>query len=99
MSDTPCPQCGSDVTYDLACHTWPQTQSDGSVRFMSCLPCDTAYLYECTNEVCDWRYTHGLNPKNPRSIAEQTKRPQWLYWFEDDRPYPGVRYFWEDDDD
>lgn len=27
---------------------------------------------------CGWRYTEGLNPDNPRSVENETHRPEWL---------------------
>jgi hypothetical protein len=27
---------------------------------------------------CGWRYTHGLNPRNPRSAANEAHRPPWI---------------------
>jgi hypothetical protein len=80
-----CPECGGKVVYDLACHTWPQTRPGGGVTFMSCMPCDSAIEYYCVAQyaddspgTCAWEYTHGLNPRNPRSAANEAKRPAWI---------------------
>jgi hypothetical protein len=86
MAAPRCPECGGKVAYDLTCHTWPQQQRDGgSERFMTCMPCDSAIEYLCTEWLrddkpgeCNWRYTHGLNPRNPRSAANDAKRPAWI---------------------
>lgn len=45
--DKLCPRCEGPVEYDLACHTYPRTRDDGTVQWMSCLPCDSAYRYSC----------------------------------------------------
>lgn len=68
---------------------------------MSCLPCDSAVEYSCTDEDCFWDYTDGLNPGNPRSAANEEKRPSWLdgwdlgtgHYFP--RIYPGVKDRWD----
>lgn len=73
-----CPECGGPVAYDLTCHTYGQ---DG--KFYACMPCDSAIEYICVNQYddigdCDWRYTHGLNPANPRAAKNEESRPPWL---------------------
>jgi len=97
------------VVYDLACHTYGQTQSDGSVKFYACMPCDSAIRYLCRPEDdrvdgCGWEYTDGLNPANPKSPANEEARPSWLegheLWVETavisyPVSYPGVPSLWE----
>jgi len=78
-----CPGCGGKVLADYDCHTYGQSQADGSVRFYSCIPCDTAIRYLCAARVdddvdCEWDYTDGLNPANPRFSGNEEQRPQWL---------------------
>jgi hypothetical protein len=95
-----CPECGREVVYDLTCHTYGQ---DG--KFYACMPCDSAVEYICTGQLedeptgCEWRYTHGLNPKNPRAARNEENRPPWLpdgqsaeggNWV-----MPGVKAIWE----
>ena len=69
-----CPECGGRVEYDLTCHTYGQGD-----RFYACMPCDSAVEYFCASQyddepgACKWRYTHGLNPRNPRA-AQNEKR-------------------------
>jgi hypothetical protein len=85
LASISCPECGGKVAYDLACHTWPQRRDDGSDAWMSCMGCDSAIEYFCTEWLrdldpgtCGWRYTHGLNSRNPRSAANEAVRPAWL---------------------
>jgi hypothetical protein len=66
-----CPECGARVTYDLGCHTYQQND-----RWLNCMGCGSAVLYECVS--CDWDYTHGLNPRNPRAQRNEPNRPKWL---------------------
>jgi hypothetical protein len=73
-----CPECGGPVVYGLTCHTYRMGE-----RWYSCLPCDSAVEYICANQYddigdCDWRYTHGLNPGNPRTAKNEEFRPPWL---------------------
>lgn len=66
-----CPECGSDkILYDYVCHTYEQ---DG--HWLSCIPCDSAIEYSCYN--CKWRYTFGLNSRNPRAAANEACKPPW----------------------
>jgi hypothetical protein len=67
-----CPQCGGEVRWDFACHTYPGPTGG----FFACLPCDSATEYYCVS--CPWSYTQGLNPHSPRTAANETHRPQWL---------------------
>lgn len=83
-----CPGCGGEVVYELTCHTYSRTRDDGTIQWMSCLPCDSATRYECSNRWeddvfdpetdeyikvgCDWNWTYGLNSGNPR--AEENER-------------------------
>jgi hypothetical protein len=74
-----CPECGREVVYNLTCHTYGHGD-----RFYACMPCDSAVEYICAGQLddkptgCDWRYTHGLNPRNPRAEANEHHRPPWL---------------------
>ena len=76
MSEFACPECGGKVWWDFTCHTWPQTTADGKEQWMACLGCDSAIEYLCDN--CFWCYTDGLNPRSPRTEANEQKRPAWL---------------------
>jgi hypothetical protein len=86
MSDVACPECTHhDVKVELACHTWPQTRGNGTEMWMSCQGCDSALEYLCTCWLdddtdcqCMWRYTHGLNPRNPRHAHCERSRPTWI---------------------
>lgn len=94
-----CPKCGSDnVAWDTACHTWPNERAGGV--FYACIGCDSARKYICMEKGCDWRYTHGLNPDNPRFGNEQKSKPVWVddAWLGQtwqDVP-DGMRYYWDD---
>lgn len=76
--------------------------------------CDSAIEYMCSSlwylsdspAPCDWSYTHGLNPNNPRFAAEQESRPDWLpenpemHYYEMGSSYvipDGVRSTWENE--
>lgn len=73
-----CPQCGStDIYWSLTCHTYALGDGENK-RWKSCLPCDSAVHYACAADECDWDYTHGLNPGNPRAAVNETYRPPWL---------------------
>ena len=74
----PCPECGGETSSWPGCHTWPQRPDDGTEQWMSCLPCDTAVDYYCTEDDCRWTYTAGLNPGNPRAAENERHRPPWL---------------------
>lgn len=75
MTEKPCPECGSETTLDLTCHTWPQT-TNGKTTWMACYPaCDSAVEYYCSS--CNWRWIDGLNPNNPRAVANEEKKPPW----------------------
>lgn len=78
MSDQRCPECGGEVSAMLTCHTYPQSCPDGTLAWYSCMPCDSATDYFCDNDDCGWDYTAGLNPRNPRAAANESKRPAWL---------------------
>lgn len=70
-----CPSCGHrELSAYPSCHTWGG-DADGK-GWMACLGCFSAFDYSC-NE-CDWHYTHGLNPRNPRSLDNETRRPTWI---------------------
>lgn len=87
-----CPRCGGSVLYDLACHTYGQ-----GGKFYACMPCDSAIEYICAGQFddeptdCRWRYTHGLNPDNPRAAANEENRPPWLPGPYEDKPVAGCR--------
>ena len=100
-----CPDCNSEVVYDLTCHTWPRTRLDENgvahERWMVCMPCDSAIEYSCSSDDCGWEYIDGLNPRNPKSEANEAKRPTWLKDHQlitsnrDVVAIPGVRPGWE----
>jgi hypothetical protein len=100
-----CPECGgTDIAWDFTCHTWGGKE-DGT-GWKACMPCDSAIQYYCRgngNDYC-WNYTHGLNPGNPRSVANDARRPPWLPEKIESRngflvTHPQVRSAWADDDD
>jgi hypothetical protein len=81
----PCPDCGGIVRYNLTCHTWGG-KPDGT-GWRACLPCDSAFEFACALpdhdgdlllDGCGWGYTWGLNPRNPRSVSNETRRPPWI---------------------
>lgn len=82
MTESVCPRCGSEVVYNLTCHTYGSDEGG----WFACMPCDSAIEYVCVRQydddppepVCDWRYTHGLNPRNPRAAANEACRPSWI---------------------
>lgn len=71
-----CPECGSDVYRRSACQTFPSQREGGPLTWMACLDCDSAVRYACGR--CGWSYTNGLNPRNPRSAANEAKKPGWM---------------------
>lgn len=86
-----CPECGHNtVKADFTCHTYGGVDADGKERWYSCIGCGSAIEYFCTCWLedmaadehylcnCTWKYTHGLNPKNPRAAYNETFRPAWL---------------------
>ena len=90
-----CPECWATVHYDFDCHTYQQGE-----RWVACLPCDSAIGYYCSREDCEWHYTHGLNPGNPRSANNEQRRPAWLDGWELHsanmvNAYPGTTAAWE----
>ena len=90
-----CPECSCPrIYYDYTCHTYASTRADGSTMFMACLPCDSAIEYVCND--CTWRWNAHLNPRNPRSVENDKKKPDWYvepeyaeksYFL---RPMPGI---------
>lgn len=109
-----CPVCGGKVAYDLTCHTYAQRRDNGTEAWMACMPCDSAISYFCTAWLeddapagaCQWEYTHGLNPGNPRSPANEASRPAWLGDHQLVQgplrlvtALPGIRMIGTDDDD
>lgn len=76
MTNT-CPQCGTpDIAGYGDCHTWPS--GPDNTRWMSCQGCGSAFYMFCCNDDCDWSYTWGLNPKNPRADINEEERPNWV---------------------
>lgn len=82
--DRKCPGCGGPVDYMLTCHTYSQRVDDnGTERWMSCMPCDSAYYWYCDGteendwDGCGWRWTEGLNPRNPRAAENEENNPHW----------------------
>jgi hypothetical protein len=78
-----CPECGAEVVYDLTCHTYSVKRDNGTEAWVACMPCDSAVGYICVRELdddgeCGWRYTHGLNPRNPRAAENEQRRPSWI---------------------
>lgn len=75
-----CPKCKSEqIRYKFTCHTWPTTNwVDGEWKetWKTCVPCDSAYLYFCLE--CDWNFTWGLNPNNPRNAVNMLNKPEWV---------------------
>ena len=74
-----CPKCDSAVVRYMTCHTYQNgCDSDGNALWVACYGCNSAEEYSCASETCDWVYTYGLNPLNPRSAANEANRPDWL---------------------
>lgn len=90
MQPLTCPTCGSrNLLWSYTCHTW----SDSTGAWKSCLPCDSAVEYWCNEDECDWGYTQGLNPGNPRSPLNEAHRPPWA--LQGDQPNRAVRAVWD----
>lgn len=68
------------------------TREDGSTfeQFMSCMPCDSATVWSCETfwmiegdeelqgrTPCNWSWTDGLNPRNPRAEENDERNPHW----------------------
>jgi hypothetical protein len=91
-----CPTCASpNVAWEYTCHTYLIEKT-----WMACQPCDSAVRYLCCD--CDWSYTDGLNPGNPRTVQNAGAKPVWLN--EAARPeatgveswvVPGIRCLWD----
>lgn len=95
LLDHACPKCGGRVFRQFACHTYPRRNDDGKETWMSCLPCDSAVLYACDKPPteCGWKYTNGLNPRSPRTGANEANRPDWMPSPDDDpwlKPLPTI---------
>jgi hypothetical protein len=72
LNEVECPKCKSlDIVWDYVCHTY-------GPPWMACMDCDSAVDYYCRENTCDWRYTDGLNSRNPRAEENAKKRPAWL---------------------
>ena len=92
----PCPTCsGANIAWEYTCHTYLIDKT-----WMACQPCDSAVRYLCLD--CDWNYTDGLNPANPRAVKNAVAKPVWLD--ETARPkvtggetwvLPGIRCLWD----
>lgn len=95
-----CPKCNSEnIRWNLTCHTYKSGNT-----WMACMPCDSAIEYYCTEDKCDWSFTHGLNKGNPMTEENEKSRPQWLIdkEMQVDKnglsiPETGIKYY--DDDD
>ena len=106
-----CPNCAGPIAYEYTCHTY-----GAGTKWYSCLPCDSAIEYSCVRDMapnpadpdhendhdgCGWDFTHGLNPGNPRSPANEAKRPSWLVGDPQAGEHglllatPGVPYRWD----
>lgn len=88
-----CPDCGAPVAWWWACHTWGG-DADGK-GWMACMECNSAIRYTC-DEGCGWSYTHGLNPRNPRSVENEKSRPAWVNGRSSEWPVPGTYDFYDD---
>lgn len=75
MIENPCPECGGETESWPTCHTWTQSAPDGTERWMSCMSCDSATDWYCLD--CNWIWTQGLNPRNPRAEANAACAPPW----------------------
>jgi len=100
-----CPNCSSTNLYwAYDCHTYKSgTNPDGTLRFVSCHPCDSAIRYSCGD--CRWTFVHGLNKANPRTEENEKSRPDWIVGdleftknFFSPIPAPGVVSIWDDDE-
>ena len=60
---------------------------------MSCWGCFSAMTYFCGSDECDWVYTHGLNPSNPRFDENKKDKPSWLPddW-DCEKAFPGTEF-------
>ena len=89
-----CPKCGTEEIQAVpACHTYLTDKG-----WYSCMGCYSAIRYECNN--CDWEFTHGLNPKNPRAKVNSENEPSWHEdsWFMGDPgKHKDVKWFDEYD--
>lgn len=74
----PCPWCGGRVVDTGSCHTYGGNE-DGT-GWMMCFPaCWSAVEFYCVdNDTCEWSYTWGLNPRNPRAHSNSMHRPDWI---------------------
>jgi hypothetical protein len=69
-----CPVCNGPVYGYLTCQTW----TDARGTWMSCMGCSSAIYWHCISDTpCSWSYTEGLNSRNPRSAANEEKKPSW----------------------
>lgn len=106
-----CPECDGEVRWTHACHTYG-FKADGTGG-LACMNCDSAIEYVCADQYadyprgdCAWTYIHGLNPRNPRSSANESRRPEWLAGHQlysppplsMAQPLPGVKELWGEDD-
>ena len=110
--DMNCPRCGGPVGATYACHTYGPNENG---HWMSCIGCDSAVDYVCMCRLndepepqckpdceCNWRYTHGLNPKNPRSEINEKNRPPWIAGPKPESAHgvvaklPAIPWLWDD---
>ena len=70
-----CPLCGGQVKGYYTCHTYFDAHWNA---WCSCsTPCGSAVSWYC-DAGCGWEYIEGLNSKNPRSAANEGRRPVWV---------------------
>lgn len=66
----------------------PCPEPEYTEQYMSCMPCDSATIWSCETRwmdedelegrtPCDWTWTEGLNPGNPRYPENETRNPHW----------------------
>ena len=88
-----CQGCGSAIRY--ACGCWLDDEVPNPED-----P-DGLWIYREPECECQWDYTHGLNPRNPRKDREEESRPPWLEGEPDfDKngdilKQPDVRWIWD----
>ena len=83
LLDHHCPECDGAIQRSYTCHTRSSRLSNGAEMWVSCNNCDSAVQYACIGlgskgTSCDWYYVNGLNPKNPRAVANELRRPKWM---------------------
>jgi len=69
-----CPQCGGETASIPVCVTWMGSEG----RWVGCFGCGSALEFYCADlDICDWSWTCGLNPENPRSVENDLRSPPW----------------------